>query len=66
MIYPAVVYLMDLSAGRTREFLIATVMACGFLTFYSLPDGIPFLVRLTMMVAVQFAVGKALKREEMR
>ena len=63
MIYPAVVYLMDLSAGRTREFLIATVMACGFLTFYALPDGIPFLVRLTMMVAVQVAVGKTLQRE---
>ena len=66
MIYPAVIYLMDLGSGRSRELLIAVVMACGFLIFYALPDGIPFLVRLTMMVAVQFAVGKALQREEMR
>ena len=42
--------------------LFAVVMACGFLTFYSLPDEIPFLVRLTMMVPMQFAVGKALPR----
>lgn len=41
---------------------IALVMACGFLTFYSLPDGVPFLVRLTMMVATQIAVGKAVRR----
>ena len=43
---------------------IALVMAIGFLTFYSLPDGIPFLVRLTMMVATQYAVGRALRRQE--
>ena len=60
------IYLMDLAAARSRELLIATVMACGFLTFYALPDRIPFLVRLTMMVAVQFAAGKALQREEIR
>ena len=40
---------------------IAKVMACGFITFYSLPDAMPFLVRLTMMVATQVAVGKALQ-----
>ena len=32
---------------------IAKVMACGFITFYA----VPFLVRLTMMVATQVAVG---------
>ena len=63
MIYPVVIYLMDLSAGRSKALLIATLMSCGFLTFYALPDRIPFLVRLTMMVAVQVAVGKTLQRE---
>ena len=43
---------------------IAKVMACGFITFYSLPEAVPFLVRLTMMVATQVAVGKALQREQ--
>ena len=33
---------------------IAKVMACGFITFYA----VQFLVRLTMMVATQVAVGK--------
>ena len=45
---------------------VALVMACGFLMFYSLPDGTPFLVRLTTMVAAQWAVGKALQWEGMR
>ena len=45
---------------------IAKVMACGFITFYSIPEAVPFLVRLTMMVDTQVAVGKALKREEQR
>ena len=31
----------------------ATGMACGFITFYSLPDVLTFLVMLTMMVAMQ-------------
>jgi hypothetical protein len=34
---------------------IAKVMACGFITFYA----VPFLVRLTMMVATQIVVGLA-------
>ena len=51
--------------GRDARF-IAAVMACGFLTFYSLPDGIPFLVRLTMMVAMQATVGRALRRAELQ
>ena len=42
---------------------IATVMACGVITFYSLPDVLPFLVRLTMMVAIQVAAGKVLQQE---
>ena len=42
---------------------IAKVMACGFITFYSMPEAVPFLVRLTMMVATQFVVGKALQRK---
>ena len=54
------------SETYTSGLLIAAVMACGFLTFYSLPDGIPFLVRLTMMAATQVAVGKALQREGRR
>ena len=37
-------------------------MACGFLAFYSLPDVLPFVVKLTIMATVQFAVGKALQR----
>ena len=43
---------------------IAVVMACGFITFYSLPDGIPFLVRLSTMVMTQFGMGMALRRTE--
>lgn len=45
---------------------IALVMAIGFLIFYALPDGIPFLVRLTMMVATQVGAGKVLNRVETR
>ena len=41
---------------------IAMVMAIGFLTFYALPDGIPFLVRLTMMVATQVAVARTVQK----
>ena len=40
---------------------IAKVMACGFITFYSMPEAVPFLVGLTMMVVMQFVVGKALQ-----
>lgn len=40
------------------------MMACGFLTFYSMPEAVPFLVRLATMVVVQFAVGRALQRQE--
>ena len=47
-----------------HPWFIAAVMACGFITFYSLPETMPFLVRLTMMVALQFAVGRALRRAE--
>ena len=39
-------------------------MVATHLTFYSLPDALPFLVRLTMMVATQVVVGKALQRPE--
>ena len=31
----------------------ATGMACGFITFYSLPDVLTFLVSLTMMVTMR-------------
>ena len=54
--------LIDLAKGRSREWFIATVMACGFITFHSMPEAVPFLVRLTMMVAMQFVVGRALQR----
>ena len=45
---------------------VGIVVACGFITFYSLPDGIPFLGRLTMMVATQFGLGEALQGKESR
>ena len=45
-----------------QERTSSLVMAIGFLTFYTLPDGIPFLMRLTMMVTMQAAFGRALKR----
>ena len=44
---------------RTATYAVV-VTACGFLTFGLLPDGFPFLVRLTMMAATQMAVGEAL------
>ena len=50
---------------RTGAFF-GLAMAIGFLTFYSLPDLIPFLVRLTMMVTAQVVMGNALQREERR
>ena len=53
---------MTRNVDRGDAWFFAAVMACGFLTFYSLPDEIPFLIRLTMMVTMQFAVGKALQR----
>ncbi len=40
---------------------IAVVMACGFITFYSLPDAVPFQGRLTMMVLVQGSIGLAIR-----
>ena len=43
---------------------VGIVVACGFITFYSLPDVVPFLVRLTMMVALQFAVGRVLQSDD--
>ena len=46
---------------RTAALYIAVVMSCEFSTFYSLPDGMPFLVRLTMMAASQTAVGRTLR-----
>ena len=36
---------------------IAVVMACGFITFYPLPDILPFSGRITTMVLMQFVVG---------
>ena len=41
---------------------IALVIAIGFITFYALPDGIPFLVMLSMMVATQYALGSLAQR----
>ena len=38
---------------------VAVVMACGFITFYSLPDAVPFLVRLTTMALTQAGFGMA-------
>ena len=55
-----------LARGGLLVLFIGKVMACGFITFYSLPDVTPFLVRLTMMVVTQVVVGKALQREEQR
>ncbi len=43
---------------------VAVVMACRFITFYSLPDVMTSPVRLTMMVLVQIGVGVVLKGVE--
>ena len=56
-------WLTDAIAHRRREMYFATVVACGLITFHALPDGWPFLVRLATMVAAQYDVGMALKRE---
>ena len=45
---------------------IAMTTAIGFLTFYSLPHGIPFLVRQTMMTATQWVVGEPRQRPDCR
>ena len=45
----------------TDAWYIAVITACGFITFNSLPDAMPFLVRLTMMASAQIAVDKALQ-----
>ncbi len=47
--------------NRTDAWYIAVIIACGFITFYLLPDAMPFLVRLTMMASARIAVGKALQ-----
>ena len=52
------------SINKPDAWYIAVVVACGFITFYSLPDGIPFLGRLTMMVACQFSIGIAIRRAQ--
>ena len=49
--------------GKTDAWYIGIVMACGFITFYSLPGAMPFLVRLTMMVVGQVVAGKSFLRE---
>ena len=53
----------ELADRRSRKLYSGVVMACGTLTFSSLHDAIAFLVRLAMMVVLQFAVGKGLQRE---
>ena len=35
-------WLIDVITRSSIELYIAAVMACGFITFYSLPDGLPF------------------------
>ena len=47
--------------NRTDAWYIAVITACGFITFNSVPDAMPFLVRLTMMASAQIAVDKALQ-----
>ena len=64
VIYSVVIYLIDLAAGRSSELFFATVVACGLITFYSMPDVVPYMVRIATMVAVQIAVGRALQREK--
>ncbi len=44
--------------------MIAVIMACGFIAFYALPDAVPFVGRLTMMVLTQISVGLVLKDKE--
>ena len=56
-------WLTEVANRRTIVLTIAAVRACEFLTLYSLPDVTPFVVRLTMMVAMPVAVGRALQRE---
>ena len=45
---------------------VALVMAVGFITFHSLPDGIPILVKLTMMMITQTVLGKTLRARKRR
>ena len=52
-----------LNADETRLYF-AAVVACGLLTFHSMPDTVPFLVRLLTMALVQFTVGMAVRRDE--
>ena len=44
--------------NKTDAWYIGAVMACGFITFYPLPDDMPFLVRLTIMVLIQLGSTK--------
>ena len=52
-----------ISVGGGPALVSAGNMVATHLTFHSLPDAMPFLVRLTMMVVTQVALGKALQRE---
>lgn len=53
---------MNRLTRNENAWYVGAVMACGFIMFYSLPDVLPFLIRLTTMVATQVAVGEALKK----
>ena len=59
-------WLAEIADQRSQEFYIDVVIAIEFISFCSLPDGMPFLVRLTMIEVTQFTVGKWLQREERR
>ena len=52
---------MPMHTDKADAWYIGVVMACGFITFYAVPDAVPFLGNLTMMVVAQIIVGLALR-----
>ena len=52
-------WLTEIANRRTMAHSIAAARACEFLTFYLLPEVIPFVVRLTMVVVMPVVVGPA-------
>ena len=52
---------MNQLLDNDTHWYISVVVGCGVITFYSLPDAVPFLVRMTMTVLAQVGIGVMLR-----
>ena len=54
-------WLAEIALRWSWKFYIAVITPIRFIAFYSLPDGISFLVRLTMVVVVQVNIRRLMQ-----